>query len=194
MSLSVRLEFRDQVLARYGNQLKALGEGGARKAMARALNYEGKKMYSAVKSALHRQTSIRAGDVHRALKTRQARPGVSSKGATALEFVIEGTGRELSLRYFSPSQKKAGTSAKVWGRRQMFNRAFMGPKPGAIAMKLNGNVFHRLSAERLPIEKMWGPSISKEMVKDQAKAAFEEAAPRVVSRVEVEIATILRGF
>ena len=34
---------RDQVLARYGNQLAALGEGRARSAMARALDHEGDK-------------------------------------------------------------------------------------------------------------------------------------------------------
>lgn len=33
----------DQVLARYGNQLAALGEGKARKALSRALNHEGDK-------------------------------------------------------------------------------------------------------------------------------------------------------
>lgn len=194
MSLLIRLEFKDQVFQRYGNQLRELGEGGARKAIARAMNYEGDRAYKAVKSALHHQTSIKRRDVHRAMKTNKVRPTISSKGATPLEYVIEGTGRELSLRYFSPTQKRVGTSARVWGRTRMYKNAFMGPRPRVVALKLYGNVFHRLGEERLPIEKMWGPSISKEMARDQAKAAFEKAAPRVVERVGVEIATILRGY
>jgi hypothetical protein len=34
---------KDQVLARYGNQLAVLGEGQARTALSRALNHEGDK-------------------------------------------------------------------------------------------------------------------------------------------------------
>ena len=43
---------RDQVLARYGNQLAALGEGQARTALSRALNHEGDKGRTQVKRAL----------------------------------------------------------------------------------------------------------------------------------------------
>ena len=42
---------RDQVLARYGNQLAALGEGQARTTMSRALNHEGDKGRTQVKRA-----------------------------------------------------------------------------------------------------------------------------------------------
>jgi hypothetical protein len=40
---------QDEVLARYGNQLAALGEGQARTALSRALNHEGDKGRTQVK-------------------------------------------------------------------------------------------------------------------------------------------------
>ena len=46
------IDAQDQVLARYGNQLAALGEGQARTAMARALNHEGDKGRTQAKRAL----------------------------------------------------------------------------------------------------------------------------------------------
>jgi hypothetical protein len=48
---------RDQVLARYGNQLAALGEGQARTALWRALNHEGDKGRTKVTRALVKQSS-----------------------------------------------------------------------------------------------------------------------------------------
>ena len=50
---------RDQVLARFGNALAALGEGQARIAMSRALNHEGDKGRTQVKRALVKQTWIK---------------------------------------------------------------------------------------------------------------------------------------
>lgn len=64
---------KDQVLARYGNQLAALGEGQARTAMSRALNHEGDKGRTQVKRALVKQTGIKYGAVVAAVSTRRKR-------------------------------------------------------------------------------------------------------------------------
>jgi hypothetical protein len=58
---------QDQVLARYGNQLAALGEGQARTALSRALNHEGDKGRTQVKRALVTQTGIKYGAVDKAM-------------------------------------------------------------------------------------------------------------------------------
>jgi hypothetical protein len=65
---------RDQVLARYGNQLTALGEGQARTAMSRALNHEGEKRRTQVKRSLVKQTGIKYGAVDKAMATIRATP------------------------------------------------------------------------------------------------------------------------
>jgi hypothetical protein len=50
--MQLNITARDRVLARYGNQLAALGEGQARTAMSRALNHEGDKGGTQVKRTL----------------------------------------------------------------------------------------------------------------------------------------------
>jgi hypothetical protein len=65
---------RDQVLARYGNQLSALGEGQARTTLSRALNHEGDKGRTQVKRALVKQTGRRYGAVNKAMATTRATP------------------------------------------------------------------------------------------------------------------------
>ena len=59
----------DEVLARYGNALAALGEGQARTALSRALNHEGDKGRTRVKRALVKQTGIKYGAVDKAMAT-----------------------------------------------------------------------------------------------------------------------------
>jgi hypothetical protein len=65
---------RDQVLAKYGNALAALGERQARKALSRALNHEGDKDRTQVKRALVKQTGIKYGAVNKAMATIRAKP------------------------------------------------------------------------------------------------------------------------
>jgi len=186
----------DDIMKRYGNALGALGEGKATRVMARALNYEGQRAFIQVKRTLRKQTSIPSEVINKGVRTQKA----STKVGSALEFAIIGSGRPMSLKYFQPRQFAAGTKATVWGRRQLFPGGFMGPRPGVLAPKLNGNVFHRTSAQtwiggkRTPIERLFGPGIANELIKDQSAQAFYSALPRIVERAGKEIAAVLRGF
>ncbi len=179
----------DQIAARYGAQLADMKPAKANRVIGRALNYEGQRTFVAVKRVLRQQTSIPAGHVNRAMRTARA----STTGG-AIQFAIIGRGSELSLKLFKPRQFKAGAKATVWGKRQTYPGSFMGPRPGVLGAKLRGHVFVREGAARLPIKRMSGPSIPKEMVKDQSREAFENSMPRVVARVGREIAAVLRGF
>ncbi|RWX72565.1 hypothetical protein [Mesorhizobium sp. M2A.F.Ca.ET.039.01.1.1] len=180
----------DDILARYGSALEGLGKGKATRVMGRALNYEGQRAFVQVKRALRKQTSIPTAMINRGTKTVKA----STKAGGALQFAIVGTGRPLPLKVFGPRQFGAGTKATVWGRRQLFPGAFMGPRPGEIAPRLGGQVFHRDGKSRLPIEMLYGPGIANELVKDESAQSFYEALPRILDRVGKEIATVLRGF
>ena len=180
----------DQIAALYGAQLAGMKPAKASRIMGRALNYEGQRAFVAVKRVLRQQTSIPAGHVNRAMRTARA----STTGG-AIQFAIIGRGSELSLKLFKPRQFKAGTKATVWGKRQTYPGSFMGPRPGVLGGKLRGHVFVREGSKaRLPIKRMSGPSIPKEMVKGQSREAFEGSMPRVVDRVGREIAAVLRGF
>jgi hypothetical protein len=180
----------DQVMASYGKALARLSGAEAHKVMARAINYEGKKAFTVVKRALAKQTSIPRDLINAGTRFKPA--GVAA--GNALEAAIIGTGRELPLSKFGARQFKAGVRAKVWGKLETFRGQFMGPRPGVIAAKLKGRTWVRRSKARLPIKQTYGPSIPKELVKDQTAATFQAAVPSIVDRVGKEIAAVLRGF
>lgn len=64
----------------------------------------------------------------------------------------------LSLKYFKPKQTRQGVAATiVRGQRTRFGKqSFMGPKPGVLAEKLNGQAFERVGPKRKPIRKLKG--------------------------------------
>lgn len=67
---------------------------------------------------------------------------------------------QLGLQYFGAKQNKTGVSYKIpkRGGRTLVKGAFMGPRPGVLAPRLNGGVFIRVGASRLPIRKLRGVS------------------------------------
>jgi hypothetical protein len=189
----------DQIAARYGDALRRLSTEQGDRIMGRALNYEGQRVFNSVKRALRAQTSIKMPAITKATRTIKA----STKGG-ALEFKIVARGNEMKLREFAPRQFRPGVKATVWGKKQTLKSTFMGPRPGTTAIALRGHVFVRTGEKRRrssrtgklfsPIRLVYGPSIPKEIVKDEAMAAFHAGLPRVVERVGIEIATVLRGY
>ena len=183
-SLVLVVEERDPIARRFGAALDRLGEKRARLVLARTLNHQGAKAFTAVKRALRSQTSIPSAVIARSMRARRA----AGQGGSALEYVITGRGSELSLKLFQPRQDDVGTTALVWGRRQTYVVAFMGPYPGAIAPRLNGHVFHREGPDRIPIGRSWGPSVPKEMVEGQTAETFDASAAGIAARAAHEIA------
>lgn len=181
----------DDVMARFGKSLARLSAGNAHKVMARAMNYEGRKTFVLVKRVLRKQTSIPRPIIEKSTKFRQA--GVRLGGN--LEVAIEGRGRELSLKRFGARQFKAGVKATVWGKRQFYRGTFINAGTYNSGQPVAyGHVFHRLSPRSLPIQKVFGPSVPKEMVKGETERAFYSSAELIVNRVGKEIAAVLRGF
>lgn len=97
---------RDQVLARYGNQLAALGEGQARAALSRALNHEGDNGRTQVKRALVRQTGIKYGAVVKAIAIVRATPATPT-------YTLKARGDETNIAWFGSVQRRKGVSAGV---------------------------------------------------------------------------------
>lgn len=196
---NIRLEIlpKDDIIARFGNQLAALGEGKARQAMARTVNHEGKKARTKVIRALVRQTSAPRRLVVAALSTRQAFPGAKSG---PIEFAIVGTGSELPLKWFGPKQFSFGTRAKVWGKSQRFEGSFMNAGRWNSGNQIGGgHVFHRTggfnakSGRNNAFQRMFGPSIPKEMLLAETKAAFMSTTSGLADRLGHEIGRLLPG-
>ncbi len=176
--MQIVLKDLDQTRIRYEAMVQRVGDGNATLAFSRALNHEGRKSFTAVKRALRKQTDIPPGIISAAMTFK-------SSSKQNLSTIISGAGRELPLRLFRPAQFSYGVRAKVWGKHQIYRSAF-------IVARYGGNVFHRTLRKRLPIQQMFGPSIPKEMVKDQTLDAFAQSGNAIMDRAMHELARILR--
>ncbi len=156
-----------------------LGEQAATRAFNRALNREGDKIRTRVRRALRQQTGAKASLINR--ETRSIRSSFSN-----LTYTIKARGDYLGLSHFRPRQFGYGVRAKPWGRWQKFDGAFL-------VGSLSNNAFVREGRARLPIRKMFGPAIPKEMLKDATREAFETAQPNVLAEAMRQIGREMSG-
>lgn len=151
-------------------------------AMRRALNHTGAKAFTQVKRALGKQLVTNQAAIIDYGKVRPIRANYSR-----LEFKIVSTGGVIPLKHFRPLQTKKGVSAAPWGKRRLYPHSF-------ISARLGGHVFWRKGTARLPLKRIGGPNVPKELVKDQSAAAFLAAADQFPARVAHEIAVITNGI
>jgi hypothetical protein len=157
---------RDQVPARYGDQLVALGEGQARTALSRALNHEGNKGRTRVKRALVKQTGIQYGAVDKAVATVRATP-------VTLTYMLRARGDETNIAWFGGVQRSKGVSAAPWNKRRIFARSFILPR--------FGRAFIRTLKKRLPIRSLYGPNLARELVRERSAAAWQSGVANIVA-------------
>ena len=177
----MRVQFleADDVRTRFEAACTRLGESDARRAFSMALNKEGRKSFTQLRRSLAQQSSIPRGAVNAATRFQSATRATMST-------VTSGTGRHLPLLFFGPKQFSYGVRAKIWGRAQTFRSAF-------VVKRYGNGVFKRTSRARIPIEQLWGPSIAKELLRDQAYAAWQDQHPRILTESSRLIALVLSG-
>jgi hypothetical protein len=169
----------DQTRLHFEAAVQRVGEQEAKRAFNRALNSEGNKIRTKVRRALREQTGAKAGLIAR--ETRSFRSSFSN-----LVYTIQAKGDYLGLSHFNPSQFKFGVRAKPWNRFQRFPHAFL-------LGSLGNNAFVREGRARLPLKKMFGPAIPKEMLQDATTAAFEAAQPDVLAEATRQIERALQA-
>ncbi len=169
----------DDVRIRFEAACNRLGEGEARRAFSMALNKEGRKSLTQLRRSLAQQSSIPRGAINAATRFKSA-------SRSTMSTVTLGTGRHLLLSFFGAKQFSYGVRAKIWGRAQTFRSAF-------VVRRYGGGVFKRTGKARFPIEQLWGPSVPKEMLRDQAYASWQEQHPRVLTESSRLIALMLSG-
>lgn len=176
---NVIFEVDTKAFEQLATKLASIGKNIA-PALVRAVNHTGDKARTQVVRALVKQTGTKYGAVRKVLSTRLA-------SSSRLVYRIIGSGGYMSLKEFGARQTSKGVSAAPWGKRRVFPHTFIVPS-------LGGHVFERRGRQRLPIRKLWGPAIPKEMLKDQSRQAFETTvATELPARVEHEIGAILSG-
>lgn len=141
------------------------------KNVARIIDKAGNKTKTAVKRAVAVQAGVKVGKVGGVISSRTTlgHGGAIVRG----EYEIVCRDVTLSLKEFSPRSDKHGIIANPWGRRQYFRHAFFGPG-GHVFMRMTKNTRRgpRPTHSQLPIRKLWGPAIPKEMVKGEAEQTF----------------------
>lgn len=130
-------------------------------ATSRALNRTIDVARTNVTRALVSQTGLKFGRVRKATS-------VLRSSSTSLSAELRARDGYTSLRDFGARQTKRGVSAAPWGRRQVFDGAF-------IVKLYGGHVYKREGRKRFPIQKLYGPAIPNEMVKGQSRQAFYRA-------------------
>lgn len=148
-------------------------EAACRQAPARGFN--------AMRMAINETGNFARTRVVRTLATQMGLPqSTVRQGLTTLPAVrdlvyeIGSTGGYLSLKSFDAQQRRAGVSARPWGRRKIFRGTFIIPRFG-------GQVFRRTTRARFPIVKLWGPAMPQELVRDKVPQEFERAASERLS-------------
>ncbi|WP_223478735.1 hypothetical protein [Oricola indica] len=186
--LAIRIEGKG--MPRFTEAFQQLGtEKRAHSAYRRGVNRVGRKAFTATRRALAKQVGLS--------QTKTVALGnirTTSANFQSLRFLIESTGATLSLKEFSAKQFGYGVRAKPWGRSQRFPHAFIfagHPKSGRPVA--GGHVFKRTGSSSLPIEKLWGPSIPKEIVKDESRDAFQTTARELPDRIRHEIRAMTKG-
>lgn len=176
--MTIILRDLDRTRVHFEAAIQKMGRADATRAFNRALNSEGNKIRTQVRRALHQQTGAKASLITR--ETRTIRSTFST-----LTYKIEARGKPLGLKHFSPKQFSYGVRAKPWGRWQKFDHAFL-------LSSLGNNAFLREGRARLPIKKMFGPAIPKEMVRGATRDTFEAAQPDVLAEATRQIQHLLK--
>ena len=174
-AIAVKIKFSKELSCLFQNyELKAF------KTIARAINQVGNKTKTVVKRATAQQAGVKIGKVGAVMSshTTMGQGGAVVRG----QYEIICRDVTLSLKEFSPRADAHGVSAKPWGKRRYFPHAFFGPGGHVFKRETQGTSHRgpRPKHSQLPIHKLWGPAIPKEMVKDNAEQAFYRTASELL--------------
>lgn len=123
--------------------------------VAAAINETATYVSKRMGQEIRKELNVKAKDVKKSFKmsSRATRELMRRKVTLTKES-------RLSLKYFGARQTKRGVSYQTSMKRgrKTIQGAFMGPRPGQLAPKLNGHVFARTGKARKPIQKLQGAS------------------------------------
>lgn len=187
MAISVRIT--GDGLDRFEAAVEALGSKAKAEAAYRmAINTSGKKLFTAVKRTVAKQMGASQA---RVVKYGHMRRIPASGGR--LVTSVESKGGYLPLSDFKPRSTRKGASAAPWGTRRVFGGTFLIAKFGGNVFKRTGK-FSPKSGRENAVEKLWGPAVPKEMVRDESEAAYQQIARDVLpNEIERQITRLTKG-
>ena len=138
-------------------------------AIARGLNEGGGKVRTKVQHALQRQTGlVKYRSVTSRIQTISASP-------TKLNYQIIAMGRPaIPIKEFRVKLGPHGVVAFPWAKEHDFKRSFLGNG------RVSGAFMARTGMKRFPVRRLFGPSLAKELDKDESAQAFNSGADTFV--------------
>lgn len=162
--------------------------GGAPKALARAINRSVQNARSNMVRSVREEYTAKAKAIRETIS-------ISKASSSNLEAVVKSVSPPLPLRDFQVSPKtqngKRRSPIRVAikkGRKTSFDRTFVVRTGGSI------NVFERVGKSRLPIKKLFGPSVPQMIGNEKVITRISYGATAVMGkRLDHEINRLLEG-
>lgn len=163
-------------------------KGGAPKAMSRAINRSLQSARGSMVKSVRDEYTAKAAAIRSTLSITKASPA-------RLEATIKSVGSPLPLRDFNVSPKTANAKRRTpirvsvrKGNKSSLNRSFVVRTGGKV------NVFERVGGKRLPIKKLFGPSVPQMIGNDKVIDLITEQTKLTMDkRLEHEINHLLGG-
>lgn len=161
------------------NQISVLDEKTLKKVEIRSLNRAIRGARTEISRSIRKDFRLKSSTLKEFMTLRRA-----SSGAKDAEATIKFRHEPLSaIRFGNPSQTRRGFSVTIFrGNRQTISGGF-------ISDQLGGHGFVRRGPERLPIRKIFGPS-----VRQMAPKAIEKTKKAVNERMEKELTRNLARY
>ena len=174
-------------LSRMSDMLASAGKR-APIAAKRAVRHTGGVATTAIRRALPGQTGLKRRVIDKAVKGSMAGPA----------YEIRSHGGNVRLKYFGARETRPGVSAAPWNSRRVYAGTFMkgGRFPNRVpAARLNGHVYKRTGAGRLPITlQRSGLFIPTEMITGASASAFYTTVEqRLPTRLAHELGWAMGG-
>lgn len=162
----------DAAIGRFAALLAAV-PAKAKQAFAQGLNEGGDLERTKIRRVLREQTGVKlAGSITKRTATRRAYAG-------RLEYDVDGTGKGMPIKEFPVSASaRRPVTAQPWGVAHTFKRSFKTSGQGLLRA--------RIGASRMPIRALYGPAVSKEIVKDASAAEWQANAAPTVERMVIK--------
>jgi hypothetical protein len=176
------------------------GDGRLRRAITEGMREGGDKTRTAVRRALKAQTGVKA---YKSITSR-TRSFTEDGG---LRYVIVGSGKGMPIKEFSTRGTRGpggGVTSNPWAVQHKFKRSFVGsgkiagrllarlPGPGRKTIYVPGGMYGVRPIKVGNLRSLYGPSVAKEIVKDQSASAFFAGAETfVLDRIIVRVGRAL---
>lgn len=183
--MSFRIDVRADVAQAIAG-LKDLERDLVPKALVRALNKTADNVKVQTSRLVREKRPLPAAVVKDAIRVTRA-------NRTHLTASVTATGKPIPLREYNARQLKGGVKVTV----TKGNRAFVGPagRRAFTVDRIGGHVFQRVGKGRLPIKKLFGPSIPGTLLEEKTAEAWQHGAEQAFEkRLDEELAYEVRKF